>query len=298
MIKGYLSIIIAVSIGAGSIGLLVPSIQAPAVIFFPIACAVGLIFLLIKLALSKKISEIYSYPFFIQKTLIFMALATGLNAILFFSAIQYSTVVNAVLARYTAPVLMVLIFGPLILKERITKTSLVAAGMAFSGMGIAFGPQLAKTLEWGILLGLAAAVFFALHTIWERKLALAQINPEIAVICKLAASFIIVSPFLWIYAQDVISLTSMEWFKIILLGLLVLSLALTLFFKGLKTVPASHVSTLLYVEPIGAIFLAFLFLGEKLSFFTNLGGFLVLAAGILMVSCRFRQNNIQCKEAL
>lgn len=220
---GYLEIIIAVSIWAISSGILVRWINQGAIIIYGVGAMAGAIFVLAYLVLTKRVSEIKkSYPW--RKDLFWIGLFIGFNNGLFFVAIKTTAIANATLSHYFAPIFLVLIFAPVILKQRIKRQHVFASLLGFVGLLAVFGPQINSDIfEIGIVLGLASAVFFAWHTAIESKLAMnTKIDPLVEVLYKNGVPALMFSPFV------IIKLTAGEvglndFGKLIFFGVLVLT---------------------------------------------------------------------------
>jgi len=280
---GYLQIMTAVSMWAfGSI--LVRSIEAPAIIILSLASLAGTIVLLAKLGAEKKFQSIVNFD---KPTLFFLiavGIGVGLNNGLFFSAIKSTTMANAMLTHYLAPLFLVIFFAPFLLREKITFVSITASLLGLAGLAMILWPGLQENgVEIGIIFGAASAIFYAFHTALEKKLAILGVNPEVAVAYKLAIPALMMFPFVVFHINNSGMLPFIELIKMAFLGIVLWAGSFVLFFKGLKTVSASHASILTYLEPVGAIFLAFLFLKEGLVLLTILGGILILFSGIMVI---------------
>jgi drug/metabolite transporter (DMT)-like permease len=179
---GYIEIITAVSIWAIASGIIVRWIPQGAEIIYGVGAMAGFIFVYIWLVLkkqTKKIPESYLY----WKSLVLVGLFIGLNNGLFYVAIKSTTVANAILAHYFEPILLVLIFAPIVLKQKIKKEHIVSSVLGFAGLFIVLGSQInSAALNFGVLLGLMSAVFFAWHIAIESKLAMStKIDPLVEV---------------------------------------------------------------------------------------------------------------------
>lgn len=280
---GYIEIISAVSIWAVSSGILVRWIDQGAIIIYGVGAMAGAIFVLAYLFLTKRTSEIKnSYPW--KKDLFWIGLFIGLNNGLFFLAIKTTAIANATLSHYFAPIFLVLVFSPVILKQKIKKQHIFASILGFAGLLVIFGSQISSELfDVGILLGLASAVFFAWHTAIESKLATStKIDPLVEVLYKNGVPAFIFLPF--VIREILITGIMIEDFgKLIFFGVLVLGISFILLYRGLAKVSSQNASVLFYGEPIGAIILAWIIWGESLSASIVIGGALILIAGYLAI---------------
>lgn len=271
-------ILTAVSIFAVSSGILVKFISVSAFTLYSIGAFWGILFLLFVLAIRGRLVDLFKYP---AKTLWLMlgvGLGISINNGLFFTALKSGLVANAVLTHYLAPLLVVLLFGPLMLKEKITKKNLLLSILGLIGLFVLVLPDLGKTLDRALILGSLSAVFFAFHTALEKKVTQTTADPLSAVVYKNTVPFIVFFPFAFRSIQDGISLNN--WFWLAVFGILVLGIAFIFLFKGLRQISATDVSILSYIEPIGAIILASIFFRESVGIYTFIGGLLIVLSGI------------------
>ena len=90
-------------------------------------------------------------------------------------------------------------------------------------------------------------------------------------------------PALWQVGAQGYQVTGRDVVIGLILGLLCTAFSYTLWFEGLRRIPAQHASILGYLAPVTGPFYAFLFLGEVPSAWTIAGGLLIIAAGALVV---------------
>lgn len=278
MKKGYLWVLTAVSIFAVSSGVLVKFISVPAFTLYSVGAFWGILFLLFVLTIRGKLADLFKYPAKIVWLMLGVGLSSAINNGLFFTALKSGLVANAVLTHYLAPLLVVLLFGPIMLKETITKRNLLLSLLGLIGLFVLVLPDLGKTLDRALILGSLSAVFFAFYTALEKKVTQTTADPLSAVVYKNTVPFIVFSPFAIGSMQHGISLNN--WFWLFVFGVLVLGIAFIFLFKGLRQVPATDVAILGYIEPIGAIILASIFFREPVSVYTFAGGLLIVLSGI------------------
>lgn len=73
------------------------------------------------------------------------------------------------------------------------------------------------------------------------------------------------------------------WLSVLFLGIFCSGLAYIFWYDALKSIPASQVGVFLYIEPLVTVIVAWAVLGERLTWVSLLGGFIILA-GIWMVN--------------
>jgi len=207
------------------------------------------------------------------------------NSFSFYYAYQNTTVANAVLTHYTAPVLVAFL-APIFLKERLTIRILAAIAAATLGLWIMLNVSPGRFISLlsegdrttgGILAGLFSGFCYAVLVILFRVLAsgyhplVMTFFQNLTIVCILlpfAAAGPSSRPFFWAYA---------------VMGIVHSTIAPVLYFKGFKVVTANTAAILGYLEPVCAILLGVLFLGEGVTYKTVLGGCIILFSGYLTV---------------
>jgi drug/metabolite transporter (DMT)-like permease len=208
-----------------------------------------------------------------------------LNTLSFFYAYKNTTIANAVLTHYTAPILVACL-APLFLKERLTRTVLTAIVMASCGLWILL--DVSPIRFWslmfagdrntiGILAGLLSALAYATVLIACRALS-QSLHPLVMTFLLCLITALILLPFVGM-PKDFHSLL---WASAVM-GILHYAIAPILYFKGLQTVTANRAAILGYLEPCSAILLGMVFLGEAITYLSAVGGMLILFSGYLTV---------------
>ena len=155
----------------GSIGVFVRLIPMPSSVISLSRAAIGGVFLLILMLILGKRLSLSS----IKENAILLLLsgiALGFNWMLLFEAYKYTSVANATLCYYLAPVIMV-VLSPLIFKEGLTLTRVLAVILSVVGMALISGAEVAFVGSRGvigIILGISAACLYAMIVILNKKL--------------------------------------------------------------------------------------------------------------------------------
>ncbi len=206
-----------------------------------------------------------------------------INTFTFFYAYKYTTIANAVITHYTAPVIVALL-APLLLKERFTLNTLIAVIVATAGLGImldfsvgdfliALSKRDANTM--GILSGLLSGVAYAGVIIIIKILAI-NYEPVIMTFFQNSLIALILLPFMDFSSEiNILSITIM--------GTVHSTLAPILYFYGMKRVTASRAGLIGYLEPPFSIILGVIFLKEMIDLKTLIGGGLVLLSGYITI---------------
>ena len=204
------------------------------------------------------------------------------NAVLFFAALQTTSVSVAVLTHYAAP-LFIAVSAPLVLAERRHPQTLPAVLLGFAGLLLLLAPWQVQTADATVLrgaaLGLGSAVFYALNVLLNKRLSASFAAPEI-LSYHMPPALLLVALLVPAGAW-VLPATALPW---LLLGAVGPgALGGVLFMRSLARIPAAHAATLTLLEPVTALLLAALVWGEKLSALGLLGAVAILAAGAWVV---------------
>ncbi|MEA4902020.1 DMT family transporter [Desulfitobacterium sp.] len=216
--------------------------------------------------------------------LFFSGAAIGFNWILLFQAYKYTTISNATLSYYFAPV-FVMLLAPFVLKEKLTfiKIASIIAAMIGLFLIVNVGSNVTEgsfNHTIGILYGLSAAVLYA-SVILMNKFIKNLSGIETTVIQLLLATLVLLP---YVLIKDQINLSSISLqsgIYILILGIFHTGIAYFLYFTSFKDLKAQSIAVLSYVDPISAVVFAAVFLGESMSLIQILGGILILGSTYL-----------------
>ena len=212
--------------------------------------------------------------------LIVIGAVMGVNWILLFEAYNHTSVSTATLCYYMQPVILILV-SPLLFKEKMTVRKALCAAAAVLGMVLVSGvTEGAVTGQLGILLGLAAAVFYA-GVIISNKL-LPVPDPYEKTFWQLLGAACAMVPYLLLTGGFVLpQLDAVGVLLLLTAGLVHTGLAYVLYFGGLPHIPAFSAAVLSYIDPVSALLLSALFLGEVLTIPALIGSILIIASAAL-----------------
>lgn len=196
-----------------------------------------------------------------------------INTFTFFYAFKHTTIANAVLTHYTAPVIVAFL-APFILKEQITKKIIIVILMASAGLWIMLdGFSIEKDQMMGIVAGLASGVAYAIIVIFLRMHS-KKFNPLIFVFFANITIIILLAPFIREFPMHAL------W-SYLFMGIIHSTIAPVLYFRGLQDVTANRAAVLGYLEPVCAIFISMIFLYEMPGIHSIAGGMLIILSGYL-----------------
>ncbi|MFZ6017364.1 MAG: DMT family transporter [Nitrospirota bacterium] len=196
-----------------------------------------------------------------------------LNMFSYFYAFKNTTIANAVLTHYTAPVIVAFL-APVFLKEKITKKVVIAIVIASVGLrimlgGFTFQEEHTAGIMAGLFSGLAYAVIVILARIYTQNF-----NPLVLTFFSNIAIVALLAPFV-----REIPLNALWSF--LLMGIVHSTIAPILYFKGLQRVTANRTAVLGYLEPPSAIIFSMVLLNEFPGLSSIIGGILIILSGYL-----------------
>ncbi len=187
----------------------------------------------------------------------------------------------AILIQYLAPTLIVLF--DLVRGRRVGWPMLSAVGLALGGTALLVGgvdthALHASTLDW--LISFSSAFIFAFYILYSKR-GLARYRPETVLMYTFAIAAIVwgvVTPPWRIVAQHY---DPQLWWMFLGLGVFSTLVPFSLFYAGLRRLPAGEASVIATAEPLVAVFAAAVFLHEGLRPAQIAGAVLVLFAALL-----------------
>jgi len=218
-----------------------------------------------------------------RKLYIAIALGTlgyGVMSGLFFWGLRYMSPGMVAITFYTYPIFVILISSA-VLREKITKYTVIALLLAFCGVTLITGLDRANADPRGMMIVLASALIFAAYVTVSRAV-LAEVDARVLtahVLPSAAFTFIIYGS---LTSQLSFPSTMNGWIAGILLGVVATAIPVFAFLAGLSRIRATHASILMTFEPVVAVLLASALLGDPISWVTVVGGSLVLVATVLI----------------
>jgi drug/metabolite transporter (DMT)-like permease len=212
-----------------------------------------------------------------------LGVGDALNVVLFFGAYQRTTVAIAVLTHYLTPIL-VAVFAPLFLGEKARARTFAAVAVSFVGLALLLEPwraSLGASDVVGAALGAGSAVFYASNVIVNKRISKAFSGSELMFFHGLVATLLL---FVLVGREDYAH-ASRGALTVLALGALGPGvLGGLLFVWGLRRIAASRASVLTLLEPLVAVVLAALLMGEHLGPLGLLGGLLILGGAVAVVT--------------
>lgn len=209
--------------------------------------------------------------------------AIGFNWMFLFEAYRYTTIANATLSYYFAPVLVMLL-APVVLKEKWTLSKGIAFIIAVLGLFLVVNPEIDGTGPHhhlvGVSYGLLAAVLYASVILINQFIK--NMNSYQRTTVQLVVASIVLLPYV-ILTQG-FSLPSFDIRSVIflvILGVFHTGIANFFYFSLLPRLSAQTVSVMSYIDPISAVFFSALFLGETITPLQIVGGIFILGSTLM-----------------
>lgn len=204
----------------------------------------------------------------------------GTNWVILFEAYQHTNVAVAELFYYTNP-LFVILFSPLILKDKITLRQLGCVLVALAGMVLVSGLYTLNVNfqdSWGILLAVTAAAEVA-GLIFVNK-HIGNIGTYERAITQLVAATLVLLPYV-LLTEDFAAIdftNSKSWILTLLVGMVHTGVAYYLYYNGIANLKAQEICILGYTDPLMAIVWSSVVFGETLGMVQIVGAVLILGS--------------------
>lgn len=215
--------------------------------------------------------------------LLLSATAMGFNWVLLFEAYRYTTVATATLCYYLAPVIVMLL-SPLVLHEKLTRRKAVCCMVSLLGMvfvsGVLEGAMPAANELAGIACGLGSAALYAGVILLNKKLKDIEARDRTLVQLGVSAAVMLIYTLLT-EKQLSFSLSPVQAGALITVGIVHTGIAYLSYFGALRDIKAQSAAILSYIDPVAAILLSWLILGEKLGLYGIMGAVLILGSALM-----------------
>lgn len=261
----------------GSIGIFVKNIEFTSVQIALGRAMIGALFLFVFSIISKKSTskEIIRSNILI---LILGGICLSINWIFLFEAYKYTDISSATICYYLAPII-VMFLSPIIFKEKLTVVKIVCILSAMTGMLCVIGvyDSSGSNNFIGILYALAAACLYSCVIILNKFLKDMSGLQSAFIELSIASLFLIP----YVYFTDGISFSGVSSISIVLIlivGIVHTGIAYLFYFNSIQNLESQTVAIYSYVDPISAIIMSSLLLGEKMTILQVIGGILIIGS--------------------
>lgn len=205
------------------------------------------------------------------------------NLVTFFYAFRHTSISNAIMTHYIAPV-VVAFLAPVFLREALTWRVLLSLAISSAGLWIMLGIEPGEAFSVlrepsgdavGILSGLLSGFAYAVLILLVRALARNH-NPLVLTFVQNTMICAMLLPFIDVFPAHAL------W-SFVLVGVVHSTLAPVLYFRGLRDVMANRAAILGYIEPVSAIVFGIIIIGEYPSAASVAGGVFILFSGYIVL---------------
>ncbi len=211
-----------------------------------------------------------------------LGLFSLVNTFTYFYAFQNTTIANAVLTHYIAPVIVAFLAAAF-LKETITKRIIFSLIIASGGLMIMLnGFSIKEGHLAGIMAGLLSGFAYAIIIIFIRIHA-KNFDPLILAFFTNTSILLFLAPFIREFPLNAL------W-SYLFIGVVHSTIAPILYYKGLQKVTANRTAIIGYLEPVCAVILGVIFFKEEPNINSILGGALIILSGYLTISEKIAGN--------
>jgi drug/metabolite transporter (DMT)-like permease len=217
---------------------------------------------------------------------------------------QQSTASNAAIINLTLPIVSALL-AVILLKEKMNSLRWVCFAIAIIGVILCSGNDISgidfdTRFLIGNLLIFSGVLGSGLYNTICKKISANYTEIEMLFYTYIFM-VVLLAPFVWKYEWkqlgNISHFTSQTWTGLILLTVFHNFLSMILFFTALKKLEAIQVALSNFLIAFFALPIAAIWLGEKLSFMSVVGGLMVLMSTLLITVWEYRQANRQKKKA-
>lgn len=231
----------------------------------------GFLYLLIRIRSGKS-------PFTLIRRAGFAGVIAGLSLVAAYSggifAIQNTSVANAMLLFATAP-FMAAVLGRFLLREPVRRATWVAICVAIGGIAIMVSNKSGGVALMGSLAALGSALGFAVFTVALRWGKTVEMLPSVF----LSGLFAIgITVYICVAQGLPLSINAHDGGIAMGMGVFQVGAGLVLYTIGSRSLPAAELALLSLAEVLLGPFWVWLFLGERASMYTLVGGLILLVA--------------------
>jgi drug/metabolite transporter (DMT)-like permease len=216
---------------------------------------------------------------------IFCTLIYSTLLFLFVWATKQTTAANAIFLQYTAPI-YILILAPFVIGEKFRLRDLATVIFCIAGMSLFFVGDLSAGDIAGNIAALGSGVFLGLYILLLRHPKALGLSGTVTVIY---GNFLLALVTLPSGISAIPTITLLDLFAVLFLGVLQIGIAYILFIKGVRggTRPLDA-SIIGFIEPLLNPVWVFIFIGERPSHWAILGGTIIIITVLAHTLAQYR----------
>ena len=205
----------------------------------------------------------------------------------YLTAVRFASPGLVALLLYLYPVI-VAVLSIILLHEKITRTKILALGLALLGLALTVGPEGGRLT--GILLALSAAGIYSVYIIVGTRVMkqVTAFQSSTVIFASAGVTF----GLLMTATSPHMPRSTAGWLTILLIVLIPTLIAVVTFLAGLARIGPTNAAMLSTLEPVVTVLLAAWLLGDQLKGITLVGGGLILGAVLLLANQELRRSEV------
>jgi DME family drug/metabolite transporter len=219
--------------------------------------------------------------------LLLMGVLDAFALLLYFFAVRSTGVAIGTFFFFMQPVWVALL-APRLLKTPTERVVFWALAIAVGGLAVILAPSFqsdgVRLSVVGVAAGILAGLAFAGFALLVKGLTREVPSVTIVIVESCLDALILLPLALWQTVGAGYSLTTRDLLAALVLGVVCTAFAYTMWVEGMARIKVQHSSILGFLTPVAAPSYALVLLGQQITPWTALGGVLILAAGILVVT--------------
>lgn len=221
-----------------------------------------------------------------RKTLILLVISgaiIGLNWQMLFEAYNYTSVSVATLCYYMEPTI-VIILSCVIFREKMTLAKAVCAASALFGMvlvsGVIESGGISASDGTGMIYGLISAAMYS--TVVMMNKSIKACDPYVKTLIQLIAATLVLVPYLALHDGAPTGLDDQKVIVLLLIvGIIHTGISYVMYFGSMDGLHTQTVALMSYIDPVTALILSALLLGERLTVFGIIGAVLIIGSAVI-----------------
>lgn len=205
----------------------------------------------------------------------------------YFMALTMASAGLVALLLYLYPAL-VMVLSVVFLRESLSRITVGALSLAFVGTALTTGLMIRGASVLGIILSITAALLYAIYILVGSRIVHQAGSIASSTIVMIAAATSYTG--MVIMHGPAFPHSMPGWAAVVAIALVSTVLAFVTFFAGLKLIGPITASTLSTLEPVVAVVLAAVVLGETMGLLQLCGGLLILLAAVILIRSETRQQ--------
>lgn len=213
-----------------------------------------------------------------RRSFVYTLLAGAANAfswIFLFEAYELIGVSMATLIYNCGPIIVIAL-SPFLFKERMTWIKVTAVAIVVGGMAcLNFNTLTSGGFSIGIVAAVLSAFMYAILVVLSKKVE--DVSGFEVTFWQLLAGLAVTLAYVLLKQGYISPVPAASFLPVMCLGFINTGFSCLIYFISIKGLSATTVSIWSYVQPVGALFFAWLLLGETLSFIQIIGALLIFA---------------------